>query len=634
MTLAEGDNPGLNLAQLTKAFFVIALVQGAFWLLFYPVFIAPSPSGEIAPYTVTGAQYAALDAPTPAAVAEAEFDDLSLDELLYAPRGYGFLRVQFELPEVPDEGLGLLENGPGDNIAVYANSVLIHGEGEMLLPDVSYDHLTRERIRIPAAALQVGSNQIDIVHTQETGVEYVPGLPLIADYKSVERAFAWKQTLMNEARIVSATAGFVIALFAFVALLRAKSRRMLFWLFAISLLWPLRNLFQLWPDIPLHGFERSLYYGLTTLGVAACWPLLLDAWTGNSNRIFRRSVFATALIAGIAVTYWSTRHLEMGAFTQIENILDYTGLALMAAMLVRLVWHVVAEREGRFWELALLTLLASLMALFLINTLLWDRHVGYLNLGQPLFLVAFAIAYFARNFRLFQSSAQINEALAAQLDEKTSALLAAHEREKQLVRKEAHLLERQRIMRDMHDGLGSNLMSMMLAARRGVAEPGKVAEGLQSVIDEMRLMIDSMDSVGDSLASALATFRQRTQSRVEGAGFTLEWREERKGDLPTIGQRRVLQIFRIMQEAVTNALKHSAGDTVIIEVAQVHNESRDLKIAIRDNGSGMHGTRVVGHGLDNMSARAKAADVTLTIQNSEEGVTVELVIEAEEVNVS
>lgn len=46
-----------------------------------------------------------------------------------------------------------------------------------------------------------------------------------------------------------------------------------------------------------------------------------------------------------------------------------------------------------------------------------------------------------------------------------------------------------------------------------------MAEGLQSVIDEMRLMVDSMDSVGESLEAALATFRARIQPRVEAAGF-------------------------------------------------------------------------------------------------------------------
>jgi signal transduction histidine kinase len=175
----------------------------------------------------------------------------------------------------------------------------------------------------------------------------------------------------------------------------------------------------------------------------------------------------------------------------------------------------------------------------------------------------------------------------------------AHQREKVLLREQPHQDERRRIMADMHDGLGSQLMGMLLSARRGRAEPEAVARGLQGAIDEMRLMIDSMDSVGESLGSALALFRERAQDRVTAAGFVFAWHDRGEGRLPALPPRAVLQVFRVLQESVTNALKHSNGNAVRINVA-CH------MIEVCDNGSVLGDERPGGRGLENMAARASA----------------------------
>jgi signal transduction histidine kinase len=170
-------------------------------------------------------------------------------------------------------------------------------------------------------------------------------------------------------------------------------------------------------------------------------------------------------------------------------------------------------------------------------------------------------------------------------------------------------------MRDMHDGLGSQLMSMLLMTRRGQSEPAVIADGLQSVIDEMRLMIDSMDSVGESLSSALSIFRERTQSRVEGAGFVFEWTNETER-LPDYGPRDVLQIFRILQEAVVNALKHSGGDRIAVRITPASDPAFALRIEVADNGGGMKGANARGRGLVNMAARAESLGGALTLDDT------------------
>jgi signal transduction histidine kinase len=249
----------------------------------------------------------------------------------------------------------------------------------------------------------------------------------------------------------------------------------------------------------------------------------------------------------------------------------------------------------------------------------------YVSQSAPVLLFALVAAFIQRNFTLFQSARDLNTHLAERLAEREVELQAAQAREHDRVRLQAHNDERRRIMRDMHDGLGSQLMGMLLAARRGKAEPAVVAEGLQSVIDEMRLMIDSMDSVGESLASALTTFQDRVRPRVEAAGFALAWTGLVDTPLPDYPPRVVLQVFRILQEAVNNALKHSGGDRIEIGVGQ-DSEAGAVRLTVSDNGKGYSGASASGHGLRNMKTRATLIGASLTIDASDTGTDVVLIL--------
>ena len=281
-------------------------------------------------------------------------------------------------------------------------------------------------------------------------------------------------------------------------------------------------------------------------------------------------------------------------------------------------------RDPRRLEAALLTICATCVVLDVVGEHFGLNAGGFLVDSAPILLLALVAAFVQRNFTLFRSAVSLNTLLSDTLKAREAELDVAHARERELVRHQAHDDERRRIMRDMHDGLGSQLMSMLLAARRGVADSEQVAEGLQSVIDEMRLMIDSMDSVGESLASALATFHERVRPRIEAAGFALDWTADVQGALPDYPPRTLLQLFRIRQEAVTNALKHSGGDRISINI--LARPSTPLTLSVSDNGKGGVLTGKVGRGLTNMRARAGLIGGVVEIDSTDRGVTVALTL--------
>lgn len=613
-----------------KLLLALLVVQAGYWLIFYPGFLNPSTPPGARPLAIENFEFARIDRPDPVALSNASYSPVPEQQPIALSKGYYAWRARFALDTVPHEGLAVLLAESASNHRVYANGSLVYGEGRMEIARVTYHGELRKIIRVPSGLLHPGENTIGAIDVMEYSEDGLLPPPLVGEYRSVVHSFGWKAFLFGPYRIVAAAVGLVVSLLLGVVLLRVQDKRFMLWFFLLSLGWSLAALMVIWATMPLHGTPRSVVYFALALLISVSWPLMIDGWTGHPLRWFSAPIFVIAASAALWAIAMLSFAPEEAAFERAEYVVVRAGLVMMLAAVLRLVWHIGRCVEARIWETALLATMAIIAVQSFLNGMTDIIDFGYFSRSTPLFLLLFAVAYISRNIRLFRSQEQIAALLKTQLDERTFQLEAAHRRETELVRHRAHHEERGRIMRDMHDGLGSNLMSMLLAARRGVAEPATVAEGLQGVVDEMRLMIDSMESVGESLATALATFRGRVADRVTGAGFKLDWQDSASRPLPDYSPRAVLQVFRLMQEAVTNALKHSGGDTIVITIAEGSNAAEALAITISDNGRGQLGVRNSrGRGLDNMRNRSESIGASLSFTASDQGLSVRLGLPAQ-----
>lgn len=604
---------------LVKLVGAVLLVQLAYWFLFYPNMVRYAAPDRPDFLVAESVELATLDSADPTALKTAKWAPYDNGSKLFETGHYA-TRVTFDLDEVPASGIAVLDMASGDNIQYVVNGQLHSSVGSMDVDRPTYHGLQKRITQVAPAFLRDGSNTIDSLIVFGLARDATVHVPYLAEYKAAERAFGWTDFLFNELRDAMVAVTFAIALLVGVVAIRSHERSVPLWLFLLTFSWALHSLFYRWADMPFHGQTRGFVYAAVLLFMSACWPAFVDAWTGRPLRFFKAAIMAICAVSVAYVGYLLLFEGGVMAFPNTEDLLDPVGLIFVAATVGRLVWHFATERnEQRHWEAALLILLASLMGFFLINTLVYGRNIGVLPASQPLLLVAITTAFFARNFRLFRSSNEISRMLKIRLDEREAELATAHARETNLVRRETLNEERQRIMRDMHDGLGSQLMSMLLAARRGKAEPSRVADGLQQVVDEMRLMIDSMDSLGESLSSALASFRNRLTPRVEDAGFQMLWHNKVEGNLPDFPPRQSLQIFRIMQEAVTNSLKHSGGKEIAIWLVSKPDQPGALQIIIEDDGTGIERKGRRGYGLDNMRARAAAIGAEIAFEEADSG---------------
>lgn len=572
----------------------VAGVQALYWLFLTPVFqTVPRPLDRIKP---VASEMAVLDTPTWDAVEAAQFTPIDLPWEECCDEGYRAVRLTFELDAVPREGIGEVPVVGADNYQAWINGALHYGAGRMELPDITYHGRAYRGIhRLSAGDLKIGENQITYILVSHEGTGgFLVASPTLGDYDAIVETFKLRRFLLNDYLLICTVIGFTVAVLAFAAWARGGGQHYLFWLGMLSFAWAAMLFHEDWAEPPFGGrlfINMVVPFGLM---MPAAWVNLANSWAG------RRLPY----VAPVSIGLWAIC-VGIYMFTNLQdptrefgpNTLWLFSATAAVAFAGLVLWKMLWIGRDRCWEAAIFLLLALMTLRDALSRIL-DLNMGtQTDYAMPFLLVALAASFVVRNIRLFRSSEEINALLTEQLDERTAELAVAHDREKAFLREQAHQDERRRIMADMHDGLGSQLMSMLLSARRGKADPEEVATGMQSAIDEMRLMIDSMDSVGESLSAALTLFRERAHNRVTSAGFSFDWQDDAQGRLPHLPPRAVLQVFRILQEAVTNALKHSDGNAISVHIAPDH-------ISVSDNGSALGDARPGGRGLTNMAARA------------------------------
>lgn len=188
-------------------------------------------------------------------------------------------------------------------------------------------------------------------------------------------------------------------------------------------------------------------------------------------------------------------------------------------------------------------------------------------------------------------------------------------------------VERERLTREMHDGLGGQLVSVLAMVERGLAAPSEVAEGLRRAIDDLRIVIDSLDPTTTDLATSLAKLRARLEPLLRRNGIELKWSIDDAPSLYTFPPEASLHVLRIIQEAVTNTLRHANADSVEVKISCCDDERRRLHIRIRDDGRGLpQHMGAGGRGIRNMKSRAEELAAELSIEGSNLGTRIELAI--------
>lgn len=332
------------------------------------------------------------------------------------------------------------------------------------------------------------------------------------------------------------------------------------------------------------------------------------------------------ILAGIAALLLSIAPMWADAAARIG--LDVAGRLLLLAILLDLIrrWWRSRDRpmipDARWFVggIALLLLLAVSDSLFLLGRGRWPA-IAYLLHFAILYLVALMfVALIVRLLAALRESARSQERLRLALAERTRELTAefALRREAEAARMLAE--ERQRILRDMHDGVGGRLVALLSQIEEDSISRDDLAAEMRRTLEDLRLMVDSLDPACADLSVALAMLRRRVGAGLAGSRVKIEWATSHLPDLPPLPPGTVLHVLRIAQEAIANALRHADASAIRIE-GDWSGGVFTLRIVDDGRGGAVIGA---GRGLVHLRERAQAIGATLELESGRSGTRVTL----------
>ncbi|MDR2858561.1 MAG: hypothetical protein LBV50_12060 [Novosphingobium sp.] len=306
---------------------------------------------------------------------------------------------------------------------------------------------------------------------------------------------------------------------------------------------------------------------------------------------------------------------------RIAPVLDAAALAVLLAYGI-----VVLLRLRRTAPGPAIRILAILLVG--VTAMGWDLLLFSVQDGPPLrasvlapsllmFGILFEIAIQGR--QLNREATEARSDLERQMLEQDANLLRSSGLLRHQERRLAVDAERQRMLRDMHDGLGGTLTHMLLQTREGRLTLGDVEQELQSAVDDLRNMASSIDAGQEPIDEALAVFRERMAARLADAGLAFDWRCTLPTPAPSLDARRLLNLYRLLQEGVTNALRHAGASRIALAVEAVGSDA--ILVLLSDDGAGFTPAGASsapgeGRGLGNMRHRAGQMGGRLRIESA------------------
>lgn len=198
--------------------------------------------------------------------------------------------------------------------------------------------------------------------------------------------------------------------------------------------------------------------------------------------------------------------------------------------------------------------------------------------------------------------------------------------------KEASLREqRDDLVREMHDGLGSQLFGASLLTNAAEDAPpqllkhrmAEVNAALVDAMDSLRAGLTVLGAPPGAFGPAVMALLLRSERVFEAAGIALQTEVEDDVISLRLDSRSVFALLRTMQEALTNVARHSRSSHALVRIQR---GGQLLSILIRDDGRGFNLERVpAGHGIANMKRRLQQlGGEALIVSAPEKGCTIAL----------
>lgn len=185
--------------------------------------------------------------------------------------------------------------------------------------------------------------------------------------------------------------------------------------------------------------------------------------------------------------------------------------------------------------------------------------------------------------------------------------------------------ERRRIARDLHDGVGFQLVTALSLARQTTEIAADVRLALELAILELHSVVHSAQSNNVPIIEAMANLRYRLQPILDRQGLRLIWQVDEDIPEDVLVGTAARHFIRLVQEALSNVLQHAHATQLIVRLS-CPRRGGVLLLEVIDNGRGIasrakSAAGCMGKGLAGMKSRAEQIGAALKLIEQQDGGT-------------
>ena len=369
-------------------------------------------------------------------------------------------------------------------------------------------------------------------------------------------------------------------------------------------------------------FNNSADWSRWTCSILAvyCSAFCLFTWTFGGQQLPRLARGLGVMTTLAIIALW----LSPDAWLAPMLMVITSGYSLLfLANCIQFQIHAWHNRQRRNVLLALCLLLFIVTGLHdLMLVLQWiDGDLFYTPITSPIAMIImfFIVAdSYARNLHRIE---RFNEELQSAVDKTRVELTSTLQHQHQLESNNIRLKERLQLSHDLHDSLGSSLMRSIATVERSSrpVNNGRVLSILKELRDDLRQVIDNSSSTitsnNTTPAEWIAPLRHRFVRLFDELGLSSRW--DFPGNWPrALSSMQLLALTRFVEEALTNAIKHSGASELRIPMRAT--QDAGLLLEVCDNGAGFDvdtARNDCGVGMHSMHARITRVGGHLDIQS-------------------
>jgi len=534
--------------------------------------------------------------------------------------GFASFDLPFNLPATPETPWGIFIPRVGNAVEVQLNGALLQVYGDLDRGNGADYAKAPIYVPVPGRLLKTGENHLQIRlradSARRAGLSRVtvgPAAPVRTEL--FESAYAWRFTgsvLLTAFSLV--VGGIALALWLTQvdngAVGRHRRDGIYFWAALAEFCWAVRVADGVIAEPPLPWVAWGVLMAACYAGWAASAMMFCYHLSGGARNprlqwarwpvaaVVAGTVVATALALQREQPQWLTGWLAI----EIVIVLAFVGS------------FAVATVRNPTTERMLVAVAALATVAFGVRDWLVIRlsdaygETTWVRYSSVFFGVALLLIVLRRFHAVSTQARGWVAALAEQVAQRERELAQTYAELEQVARDQARTHERERILRDMHDGVGSHISSAIRQLQSGQTSSEELLRTLRDSLDQLKLSIDSIHLPPGDVGALLAALRYRLEPRLATAGIEFEWAVDEVAPVKLLDAQAMRQLQFLLFEAISNVLQHAQASVLRIEADMLGDV---VRLRVIDNGRGFDASQVPRA----LSERAGAVGARLAVES-------------------